>query len=235
MVALDVDELDQARVILDQIDGTGVTIKVGNQLATYAGWEKVARLVKERGLRFFADTKFKDIPNTVGKSARSITRYQPEFFNIMIDNNQAAIQASIEGREQSLADYHITNRPIILGVTVLTSISDRESQEIYGGSLDQKVLQFASLAAKVGLDGVVCSAKEAQMLRSNQDTEGLLLVTPGIRPDWASHNDQVRSLTPTEALSFGVDYLVIGRPITSPPAKIGGIRKALELILEEVV
>lgn len=233
MVALDVDELTEARGIAEDLRGSGVTFKIGNQLGTYEGWEKAVEFARHYGALIFCDTKFKDIPETVKKSARAITRHQPDFFNVMADTDPAALRAAVEGVDSAVRDYSV-KRPVLLGVTVLTSIDNETSMSVYGGPAKGKVLQFAMAAAEAGLDGVVCSAMEAKMLRANEITKGLKLVTPGIRPAWAAAGDQSRVITPKDAVEAGADYLVIGRPITQPPPEIGSPKNALNKILEEI-
>lgn len=233
MVALDVDTLEEARTIAESLRGTGVTFKIGNQLGTYAGWKACITFAREYGAQIFCDTKFKDIPITVEKSARAITRHQPDFFNIMADTQPEAIRGAVAGIQSAIDDYGLT-KPLLLGVTVLTSYSADDAQSIYGASAHEKVLQFASSAATNGLDGVVCSAEEAKLLKNNEATKDLLLVTPGIRPLWAASGDQARVLTPRQAVEAGADYLVIGRPITQPPPEVGSPRSAFDKILEEI-
>ncbi len=234
MVALDVDELDQAQSIAEALAGTGVTFKIGNQPGTYEGWRAAVAFAHTYGAQIFCDTKFKDIPETVKKSARAITRFEPEFFNIMADNNLGALAAAVEGLRGAVKDFDLSSSPKLLGVTVLTSMSESDAREIYGNAPREKVLQFAIAAAQAGLDGVVCSAEEAAMLRSHEVTKNLLLVTPGIRPLWAASGDQSRIMTPKKAIDAGADYLVIGRPITQPPEEIGTPRDALQKIMEEL-
>jgi orotidine-5'-phosphate decarboxylase len=234
MVALDVDELAQARELTEDLKDLGVTFKVGNQLGTYEGWKTAVEFAHSYGAQIFCDTKFKDIPTTVEKSSRAITRRQPEFFNIMADNNLEALRAAVRGIDEAVEEFRLAQRPILLGVTVLTSISEQESQEIYGATPSEKVLQFAINAVNAGLDGIVCSAQEAKLLRSNPATKELILVTPGIRPAWAAPNDQSRIITPSQAIKDGSDYLVIGRPITQPPEDVGSPREAVLRIIKEL-
>lgn len=234
MVALDVDELSQARDIAIGVQGLGITLKIGNQLGTYEGWKSAVAFAHEFDAKIFTDTKFKDIPETVKKSSRAITRHQPDFFNVMADNNPAALAAAVEGRDKAVAEFGLNKTPLLLGVTVLTSISNEESISIYGADSATKVQQFATAAAEAGIDGVVCSPEEAEMLRNNPATADLLLVTPGIRPTWAQVGDQKRVMTPREAIDSGVDYMVIGRPITQPPEEIGTPRDAILKIIEEI-
>lgn len=233
MVALDVDELEQAKELAEELKGLGVTFKIGNQLGTYEGWKAAVAFAHSYGAKVFCDTKFKDIPATVEKSAKAITRRQPDFFNVMADNSLEALAAAVKGVDAAVAEYGVT-RPVVLGVTVLTSINENESHEIYGAPPAAKVLQFAKNAAAAGLDGVVCSAKEAKILRGDPATKDLLLVTPGIRPRWAAPDDQSRVITPAEAVQSGADYMVIGRPITQPPSQIGSPRQAALRIIKEL-
>lgn len=234
MIAIDVDELSEAKELASSLKDLGVTFKIGNQLGTYEGWQKAVDFAREYGAQIFCDTKFKDIPNTVEKSARAITRRQPDFFNVMADNNLSALSAAVNGSVDALNEYSLGIKPIVLGVTVLTSISDDESVSIYGADSKTKVLQFAASAAEAGLDGVVCSAEEVAILRENPATKELILVTPGIRPSWAAPNDQARIITPKQAIICGSDYLVIGRPITQPPPEVGSPRDAVLKIIEEL-
>ena len=234
MVALDVDELSEARRVARSIQGLGAVLKIGNQLGTFEGWKAAVEFAHEFDAQIFCDTKFKDIPETIKKSSRAITRHQPNFFTVMADTNLATLQAAVEGARSALQEYGLTKRPILLGVTILTSLSDEETHSIYGSDSAVKVQQFATLAATAGLDGVVCSAQETKLLRANAATKELLLVTPGIRPAWAVGGDQSRITTPIEAITNGADYLVIGRPITQPPPHIGTPRDALLRIIEEI-
>lgn len=234
MVALDVDELSQAKELAEELKGLGITFKIGNQLGTYEGWKTAIDFVHSYDSQIFCDTKFKDIPTTVEKSSRAITRRQPEFFNIMVDNSLEALKAAVRGVDSAVEQFGLAQRPILLGVTVLTSISEQESEDIYGAASSTKVLQFAKNAAKAELDGIICSAQEAKLLRNDPDTKSLLLVTPGIRPVWADPNDQARIITPSQAVKDGSDYLVIGRPITQPPKEVGSPRQAVLRIIKEL-
>ena len=234
MVALDVDELLAAEPLVASIADSGVTIKIGNQLGTFEGWASAVELAHMHTLPIFCDTKFKDIPETVKKSARAITRHQPDFFTIMADNSPEALRAAVEGVASAMRDFSLAKRPRVLGVTVLTSIDEAACQSIYGGSPKDKVVQFAVAAAEAGLDGIVCSAEEAALLRANPALNDLLIITPGIRPAWAAAGDQARVTTPKDALRAGASYLVIGRPITQPPSSIGSPLQAIEAIAKEL-
>lgn len=233
IVAIDFDDFEAAKPVIDELEGTGVMVKFGNQIGTYEGWGKLVEYAHSKGLKVFCDTKFKDIPHTVEKSARAISRFSPEIFNIMADNSSAALQGAVAGADSAVLDWQ-TDKPMVIGVTVLTSIDENVSQEIYGGAPADKVMQFALASADAGLDGLVCSAQEAMMLSNDPKTAHLVLITPGIRPEWASKGDQSRVMTPAQAVKNGADYLVIGRPITKPPESAGSSKDALALIIKEL-
>lgn len=233
IVALDVDTLSEAAALAEELKGTGVTFKIGNQLGTFEGWKAATEFAQKYQVNLFCDTKFKDIPTTVGKSSRAITQFAPTMFNIMADNSIEALREAVRYRDEAVTAFNV-QKPILLGVTILTSIDNAESIAIYGSDAQSKVVQFAQNAAKAGLDGVVCSSQEITLLKNNPQTKDLLLVTPGIRPSWAASNDQNRIMTPSEAVDAGADYLVIGRPITQPPPEIGNARNALNKIIEEL-
>ncbi len=230
IVALDVETEAEAAALLDQLHGYAIWIKIGNQLGTVMGWKAAIAMVHERGFSIFCDTKFKDIPETVKKSAAALTAFGPDMFNIMADTTASVLEAAVRGKNT----LDNSQAPLLLGVTVLTAFSNSECQSIYGASASDKVMQFASQAAAAGLDGVVCSAKEARLLRQDETTKHLLLITPGVRPTWAAQGDQSRVMTPYDAIQAGADYLVIGRPITQPPPEIGSPRAALEKIINEL-
>lgn len=233
IVAIDFDDLQAATSLIDELEGTGVMVKFGNQIGTYEGWSTVVDYAHTKGLKVFCDTKFKDIPNTVEKSARSITRFNPEIFNIMADNSVAALEGAVAGADSAVLEFGV-EKPLVIGVTVLTSIDESTAELIYGGTPQDKVLQFAKMSVDAGLDGLVCSAQEALMLTNDPETANMVLITPGIRPEWASKGDQSRIMTPSEAVKNGADYLVIGRPITQPPESVGSTKKAIKLIVQEL-
>ena len=232
-VSLDVDTLEEAEKAMDEFSGLLTNIKVGLQVATRESWKACIDSAHSRGFKVFCDAKFKDIPNTVEAAAYSLTKHSPDYFTVMADNSLEALQAIRRGTDKAAAENGKT-APLIIGVTVLTSISPEECVALYGADPKTKVMQFAENAAEAGLDAIVCSPEEVEMLRQNIKLDNLLLITPGIRPDWAQSNDQKRSATPFEALKRGADMLVIGRPITQPPAEIGSSVNAVNKILEEI-
>lgn len=199
--------------------------KIGLEFITKLGGQMAVDLVKGNGGQVFLDGKFCDIPNTVGEAAKAAAMLGVEFFNVHANCGAPAIKAAADNKGKSK----------LLVVTVLTSLSPEECQFIFGASNEEKVLQFAQMAKEAGADGLICSPKEVVLLREEADLANMLLVTPGVRPDWAAANDQKRIMTPREAIKAGSNYLVIGRPITKPPeSKFSSPYEAANAIADEI-
>lgn len=224
IVALDYDSSDAALAMADQLDPALCRVKVGKELFTIAGPQLVRDLVA-RGFQVFLDLKFHDIPNTVAAAVRAAAQLGVWMVNVHASGGARMMEAALAALEPFGND-----RPLLIGVTVLTSTAPEELAEIgVNRSLAEQVSALAGLVQRSGLDGVVCSAQEAQALRA-QCGENFALVTPGIRPAGSAADDQRRIVTPAQALDWGSDYLVIGRPITAAadPAR------ALQAILQEL-
>lgn len=205
IVALDVDTQEKALEIAESLRGTGCWLKVGMELYALGGLAVVEKL-KARGFHIFLDLKLHDIPTTVERTVKVLAQSGADMINVHCSGGYEMMARSAEVC-QKLGKK-------LIGVTVLTSMGERELAQIgVCTPLEEQVIQLAELAEKAGLDGVVASAKEAAVLRKRLGSE-FLLVTPGIRPAWSEKNDQVRILTPTKALEAGSSYLVVGRPIT---------------------
>ncbi len=208
IVALDYEDQAQALNFVDNIEPSNCRLKVGKEMFTLFGPEFVRQL-HQRGFSVFLDLKFHDIPNTCSKAVRAAAELGVWMVNVHASGGERMMAASREILEPYGAD-----RPLLIGVTVLTSM---EQADLAGVGLDiapqQQVLRLATLAKNSGLDGVVCSAQEAQGLKS-QLGQTFKLVTPGIRPVGSAAGDQRRIMTPVDAITAGSDYLVIGRPIT---------------------
>jgi orotidine-5'-phosphate decarboxylase len=229
-VAIDVDTLDEAKRLMDQCVGLISNVKVGLQLATRESWQAVIEAAHQRGFKVFCDTKFKDIPNTIEHATFALAQHKPDFFTVMADNNLEALKAARDGVDND----HVEAKPKIIGVTVLTSISPEESQQIYGADPHSKVQQFGANAVAAGFDALVCSPEEVGTFKQDPRFQNTLLITPGVRPAWAASNDQARNATPTDAIKAGADMLVIGRPITQPPVEIGSTPEAIKRIIAEI-
>jgi orotidine-5'-phosphate decarboxylase len=207
IIALDFSEHRQAIEFSKKVTPDQCRLKVGKELFTSAGPALVEELTGN-GYDVFLDLKFHDIPNTVMKAARAAAKLGVWMLNVHALGGNAMMQAAREGIDI------VPQRPFLIAVTILTSMTATDLREL---GIDKPLQQVVSLLARnaldSGLDGVVCSAREAPVLRSNLG-DAALLVTPGIRPEWAAADDQQRIVTPQQALADGASYLVIGRPVT---------------------
>lgn len=199
--------------------------KVGLELFVSAGPELIRKLSKE-GANIFLDLKFHDIPNTVAGAVSAATRLGVHYMNVHCGGGGAMLEAAVRARDEESARLGL-GKPILLGVTVLTSLDDRSVQEIgFPRSASQQVKHFVDLALAANLDGVVCSAHELPLVRSIAG-DSFITMVPGIRPSWSSADDQKRIMTPGEAAAVGAHCLVVGRPITSAPDPAEALRKVL--------
>jgi orotidine-5'-phosphate decarboxylase len=226
VVALDFQEAKQAIALVNQLDPTLCKLKVGKELFTSAGPNFVEQLVAKQ-FDVFLDLKFHDIPNTVSKACEAATKLGVWMLNVHASGGSAMMEAALEGVDKGSVNAKSAH---LIAVTVLTSMNQSALNEIgVETSVEQHVLRLAKLTQKSGLAGVVCSAQEATLLRQHTAND-FLLVTPGIRPAFASVDDQSRILTPSQALKAGANYLVIGRPITQAAEPL----EALSRILQEI-
>ena len=224
IVPLDVPDTDAALALAARLDSKLCRVKVGKELFVAAGPAVVARL-QERGFEVFLDLKFHDIPNTVAGACRAAARLGVWMMNVHASGGEAMLRAAREAIET------VARPPLLIAVTVLTSLADKDLAQIgLAGSLLDNVERLARLARASGMDGVVCSAQEAPLIR-NAAGEDFILVTPGIRLTSDSKDDQARIVTPVEAVRLGANYLVIGRSITQaadPAATLASILGSLE-------
>lgn len=224
VVALDFEQKAAALDLVSQLDPTLCRLKVGKEMFTHFGPGFVTEL-QQRKFDVFLDLKFHDIPNTVAKAVRAAADLGVWMVNVHASGGSKMMQAAA----QALADFG-TDKPLLIAVTVLTSMEQTDLTELgISRSVAEQVSHLASLTKQAGLDGVVCSAQEAELLKQ-QCGKDFCLVTPGIRPAFAGSDDQKRVMTPSQALAVGVDYLVIGRPIT----KAANPLQALQAIYQEI-
>ena len=207
-VALDTPDMDGALSLAGFLAGLAGGIKLGKAFFTANGPQGV-RGAAAAGLPVFLDLKFHDIPNTVADAVRAALSLAPVMLTVHASGGAAMMRAAADAAEEAGA-----NRPLVLGVTVLTSLGEDDLAATgLAGPVPDQVMRLARLAQASGLDGVVCSAREVAALRAECGA-GFTLVVPGIRPAGAAAGDQKRTATPAEAIAAGADYLVIGRPIT---------------------
>lgn len=207
IVALDVADKQSLISLVDKLDPTLCRVKVGKELFTTMGVIAVDML-HQRGFEVFLDLKFHDIPNTVAQAVKSAAQAGVWMVNVHASGGLRMMSAAREALDA------INSDTLLIAVTVLTSMSEQDFAQIgMVRSLEEQVLHLAALAQSCQLDGVVCSAREASQLRAQSGSD-FLLVTPGIRPENSSTDDQQRICTPQQALALGSDYLVIGRPVT---------------------
>jgi len=210
IVALDFPDAGSVLAAAARLDPSLCRVKVGKELFVSAGPAVVAQL-HERGFEVFLDLKFHDIPNTVAGACRAAARLGVWMVNVHASGGAAMMRAARE------AVAAFARPPLLIGVTILTSLSDAELGEVgLAGTAAENVERLARLAAASGLDGVVCSAEEASLLRGALGA-GFVTVTPGIRLAGEAKGDQSRVVTPEEAVRRGAHYLVIGRPVTQSP------------------
>ncbi|MBR9727232.1 orotidine-5'-phosphate decarboxylase [Shewanella intestini] len=225
VVALDYDNAEQALSLIDQLDPNMCRLKIGKEMFTLFGPEFVKQ-IHQRGFDLFLDLKFHDIPNTVAKAVAAAAQLGVWMTNVHASGGLAMMQAA----KNALVPYG-DKAPLLIAVTVLTSMSD-EDLALLGidAPAHEHVMRLAKLTKQAGLDGVVCSAQEAEHLKSHLGQE-FQLVTPGIRPEGSDAGDQHRVMTPQKAIAAGSDFLVIGRPITKasdPLAALTAIYHSLQ-------
>ncbi|TDN44039.1 orotidine-5'-phosphate decarboxylase [Haemophilus haemolyticus] len=216
IVALDYEKEAEALALVDQIDPSLCRLKVGKEMFTTLGINFVKQL-NQRNFDVFLDLKYHDIPNTVARAVRSAA----DLGVWMVDLHASGGLRMMEEAKRILEPYG-KDAPLLIAVTVLTSMEDLDLLQIgINASPMEQVLRLAHLTQRAGLDGVVCSPQEVEILRNTCGAE-FKLVTPGIRPIGADFGDQRRVMTPTAAIRAGSDYLVIGRPITKAdnPAEV---------------
>jgi len=208
IVALDFADPEKAVSFAKQLKGQPCHLKVGKELFTRAG-PKIIEQLQSLDFKIFLDLKFHDIPNTVAKACEAAAALNVWMINVHASGGLKMMEAAREALDKS------TRPPLLIAVTVLTSLNEIDLREIgISSTPETQVKRLALLTQKAGLDGVVCSPKEITLLRETVGKD-FLLVTPGIRPLGSAQNDQQRTLTPSQALDLGADYLVIGRPITA--------------------
>lgn len=219
IIALDFPSTAAALALVEQLDPAECRLKVGKELFTRTGPAFVEQLVAA-GFDVFLDLKYHDIPNTVASASEAAADLGVWMLNVHAGGGRRMMEAAVERLARR------ASRPLLIGVTILTSLGQQDIEEVgFAGTPQENVLRLAALADDSGLDGVVCSPMEVAPLRTSCATD-FVLVTPGVRPQGVALDDQRRVMTPSEAISAGASFLVVGRPITAaedPAASLAAI------------
>jgi orotidine-5'-phosphate decarboxylase len=220
IVALDVPSALEAQKLIAKIGDGAAMYKIGKQLFTSEGPGLVRDLVSS-GRKIFLDLKYHDIPNTVASAVKSAAELKVHMLTVHASGGGKMLRAAAEAAAQS------PNNPLVLAVTVLTSMADEDLHDVgIAGSAQEQVVRLAKLAQKSGLAGLVASPGEVKALRKELGPE-MKIVTPGVRPAGSDKGDQARVATPADAIANGADYIVVGRPITAAPDPAAAVKAIL--------
>ena len=227
VLALDVDNFKKAKELVGTLSDYVGVFKIGSQLFTAEG-AKVVNMINEKGGKVFLDLKFHDIPNTVARAAEVAAKLGVSIFNVHTSGGYEMMKAAAEATAKTSQELCI-RKPIILGVTLLTSINQEILEKEIGvkKKLKEQVVHMAKLAKAAGLDGVVASPWEIKEIRKTCG-EDFVILTPGIRLAGKSSDDQKRVMAPREAIKLGADFLVIGRPIRNASNPVEAAKEILK-------
>jgi len=229
VVALDVSSADEALRLVEQLRGMAGMFKVGKQLFTAEG-PQIVRRIRELGEEVFLDLKFHDIPNTVAAAAIEAMRLGVRMLNVHALGGREMMVRTSDAVKQA-SEREGLRRPLILGVTVLTSHSQQSLDEVgIDRSIEDEVTRLARLCSESGLDGVVASPLEIRSVRGTVSRKDFVVLVPGVRPAGSDHNDQSRVMTPREAINEGATFIVVGRPIVADKDPVAAARRIIEQI-----
>lgn len=231
ILSVDLDDTAAAYTLIDKLASHLKYYKIGLQLITKDGPRMVMAL-KRKSLKIFYDAKFYDIPQTVYNASYEATRLGVNMMNVHASGGPVMIAKAKEGIQAASNKLQV-EKPLLLAVTVLTSMETKDLKKIFDieYSAKEMVLRLATMAKKAGADGVVCSPHEIKIIKKELGKD-FVVVTPGIRLDNANKDDQKRTMNPKEAIAAGADYIVIGRPILQAVDKLAMIEKILKMIKE---
>ncbi len=229
VLALDVNTLDEAKDLVYELKDYVGVFKVGLQLFTSVGPD-IIKMIQGEGREIFFDGKFHDIPNTVAKASANLIKHGVTFFNIHTSGGSKMISTTVKLSKETAKSLGLP-KPTILGVTILTSFGQRTLTEelLITKNIDEYVGKLAKLGKDSGLDGIIASATDVPKIRK-ECGDDFIILCPAIRPTWSVVNDQIRVVTPADSIKMGVDYLVVGRPITAASDRVS----AAKLVLDEI-
>lgn len=226
VVALDVDNPDDAERLIDDLYELDLIYKIGME-PLYGFGSRLFSYMEARDVRHFIDAKLHDIPRTVAAGIAQLVRYNTHIINVHALGGTEMMRAAVDASNRRADELGMT-RPHVFAVTVLTSMNESDLLDVgLGGDPLENVMRLARLAKEAGCSGVVCSAHESRDIKTALGPEFLTL-TPGIRPAGSAHGDQKRVTTPADAVRAGADYLVVGRPITAAPDTFAAAKAILE-------
>jgi orotidine-5'-phosphate decarboxylase len=231
ILSVDMDDSAAAYGLIDKLAAYVKYYKIGLQLITKDGPRMVMTL-KRKGLKIFYDAKFYDIPQTVYNASYEATRLGVNMMNVHASGGPVMIAKAKEGI-LAASDKLQVGKPLLLAVTVLTSMETKDLKKILDVKMSAKdmVLRLAIMAKKAGADGIVCSPQEIKIIKKELGKD-FIVVTPGIRLDNGKKHDQKRTMNPKEAIAAGADYIVVGRPILQAEDKLDMVEKILHMIKE---
>lgn len=224
IIALDFNSMNDATKLIDELGDNAVFYKVGLELFLYTKGEIIEYLAS-KNKKVFLDLKFHDIPNTTAMASLFTSKQNIFMFNVHTSGGKKMMEKTVEEIKK------LNKNNLIIGVTILTSLSENDIKNMFSSNLNLKELavNLAKLGKEAGLNGVVCSPNEANIIKK-ECGERFITVCPGVRPKWADKDDQERIMTPKEAVQNGCDYMVVGRPITKSKDRV----KACKMIIEEI-
>lgn len=224
IIALDFNSMNDAIKLIDELGDNAIFYKVGLELFLYTKGEIIEYLAS-KNKKVFLDLKFHDIPNTTAMASLFTSKQNIFMFNVHTSGGKKMMEKTVEEIKK------LNKNNLIIGVTILTSLSENDIKNMFSSNLNIKELavNLAKLGKEAGLNGVVCSPNEANIIKK-ECGDTFITVCPGVRPKWADKDDQERIMTPKEAVQNGCDYIVIGRPITKSKDRV----KACKMIIEEI-
>jgi orotidine-5'-phosphate decarboxylase len=230
IVALDLNDLNKIKMLVDKLQGYVSYYKIGAIPFTYFGPE-VIRFLKERGLKVMLDLKYHDIPNTVARACEGAMEMGVDMLTMHISGGFMMMEEAVKA-VSLISDVKKIPKPKLLGITVLTSIDEAYFKDLFGDvkrTIEEQVIFLARLAQSAGLDGVVASPHEIKRIRETCGSD-FLIVTPGIRPEGEESDDQARTMTPAQAIKAGADFIVVGRSIIAAKDPVSAAKNIIKEI-----